>query len=274
MSVRGAATTKAVILAGGMGTRMRRQDATPLAPAQSHAADAGAKPLLPVGRPFLDYVLSALADAGIGEVCIVVPAGDDSIRRRYEMDAPPARLRMHFVAQASPRGTADALLAAREFVGRDNTVVLNADNYYPVEVIRSLAALGAPGVPGFDREALVRLGHIEPDRVRAYALLRVDEHGILTDVVEKPDAATFAKMKNAPVSMNIWFMPPAIMDACQRVRPSARGELELPEAVRLAVRELGVRFTVLPVAAGVLDLSHRADIPAVTERLASVQVAL
>jgi dTDP-glucose pyrophosphorylase len=269
-------TTKAVILARGLGTRMRRGDATGLSPEQARAADAGAKALLPVdpsGRPFLDYVLSALADAGVTDVCLVVAPDEMALQRRYTKETALTRLRVRFAFQKEARGTADALFAARDFSGRENVLVLNADNYYPVEVIRALCLAGAPAVPGFNREALVRLGHIEAERVRAYALLQADSSGILTDIIEKPDAATFEKMTNAPISMNIWSMPTAIFDACRRVAPSARGELELPDAVRIAIKD-GVRFRVLPFALGVLDLSHRADVPQVAKRLSGFEVSL
>ena len=268
------ATSRAVILARGLGTRMRRNDATRLTPEQVRAADAGAKAMLPVGRPFLDYVLSALADAGITDVCIVVAPDDTALQRRYREELTPERLHVVFTFQREPKGTANALLAARDFAQDANVLVLNADNYYPVDVVRALCALGGAGVPGFDAEALVRLGHIDAARVRAYALLQVDENGFLTDIIEKPDTATFDRLRNAPVSMNLWSMPPAIFDACERVAPSARGELELPDAVRLAVRDSHVRFRVLPFAVGVLDLSSRADVPAIAARLQGVPVHL
>ena len=57
---------KAVILARGLGTRMRKCDAAAQLDArQSAAADAGMKGMIPIRRPFLDYILSALADAGL-----------------------------------------------------------------------------------------------------------------------------------------------------------------------------------------------------------------
>ena len=269
-------TTRAVILARGLGTRMRRSDATQLTPEQARAADAGSKALLPVGalgRPFLDYALSALADAGISEVCLVVAPDDIALQQRYGGEIPLTRLRICIAFQTEARGTADAVLAARTFAGSRHVLVLNADNYYPVDVIRALASAGAAAVPGFDRDALVRLGHIDGERVRAYALLQTNSAGVLTDIIEKPDASTFARLTGAPVSMNIWSMPPDIFDACRRVTPSARGELELPDGVRIAIRE-GVQFQVLPFARGVLDLSHRGDVAEVTKRLADVEVHL
>jgi glucose-1-phosphate thymidylyltransferase len=273
MTPMGSHTNKAVILARGLGTRMRHDDATVLSREQARAADAGAKALLPVGRPFLDYVLSALADAGMQHVCIVVAPDDTTLPRRYHTEVSLQRLHISFAIQREALGTADALRSARAFAGNDHVLVLNADNYYPVDIVRTLAALGAPAVPGFDREALVRLGHIDAERVRAYALLSVDAAGYLQDIIEKPDDATYTRMGDAPVSMNIWSVPPAIFDACEQVTPSARGELELPDAVRIAIHG-GMRFKVIPVANGVLDLSRRADVAAVAERLRNVEVRL
>ena len=67
--------------------------------------------------------------------------------------------------------------------------------------------------------------------------------------------------------MNCWRFGPSIFDACRSIEPSPRGELELPNAVRHAVRVMGERFRAIPVDAGVLDLSRREDIAAVERRL-------
>ena len=73
-------TTKAVILARGLGSRMRSSDGgDSLEAAQSKMADAGMKGMIPIGRPFLDYVMSALADAGITDICQI---GRASCRER------------------------------------------------------------------------------------------------------------------------------------------------------------------------------------------------
>jgi glucose-1-phosphate thymidylyltransferase len=264
---------RAIVLARGQGTRMRRADPSiPIAPDQAALADAGLKALIPFGRPFLDYVLSALADAGCVDVCLVVGPEQDAVRRYYTHVSPTRRVALSFAIQESARGTADALLAAEGFAGRDAFLVLNADNYYPTEVLHALAALDGPGLPAFDRRALVERGTIEPERIQSYALLQVDQHGFLEDIVEKPDAEAFRTAgREATVSMNCWRFDHGIFEACRRLTPSARGELELPEAVRLAIREMGARFRTIPVAAEVLDLSSRRDIPVVAERLKDVE---
>ena len=74
--------TKAVILARGLGTRMRRDEGVGLDREQSRAAAEGAKGMIPFGRPFLDYVLSSLADAGFREVCLVIGPEHRAIRTR------------------------------------------------------------------------------------------------------------------------------------------------------------------------------------------------
>ena len=77
--------TKAVILARGMGTRMRRAegDSPQLDAQQAQMADSGLKAMIPVGRPFLDYVLSGLADAGFREVCLVIGPEHGIVRDYY-----------------------------------------------------------------------------------------------------------------------------------------------------------------------------------------------
>jgi glucose-1-phosphate thymidylyltransferase len=266
---------KAVILAAGLGTRMRAGDeSTVLAPDQAAAAAAGSKAMIPVGRPFLDYVLASLADAGFTEVCIVVNPRDDVVRARYASGVALSRLRVAFAVQSAPIGTADALLAAEEFVAGEPFVVLNADNYSPIDGLRLLHDADEPATLAFSSEGLLRDGGISRERIARYALLEIDDSGHLTDIIEKPDDQTFAAHPDAPVSMNVWRFDAQIFHACRDVKPSLRGELELPMAVRLAVRVLGMRIRALPIDAAVLDLSHRADIPAVAARLRAVEVAL
>jgi glucose-1-phosphate thymidylyltransferase len=74
--------------------------------------------------------------------------------------------------------------------------------------------------------------------------------------------------------MNVWLLTPAILEACRRVPPSARGELELPNAVQWAIEHLDLRIRAIPVRAAVLDLSHRGDIPVVAARLRGTPVRL
>ena len=268
-------TTQAVILARGLGTRMRREadgDAAQLSAEQIAAAASGAKGMMPLfARPFLDYVISALADAGITDVVLVIGPEHHAVREYYARGE-GRRVAVRFAVQAEPRGTADAVLSARGEVRDAPFLVLNSDNYYPVEAYAALAELNAAGLVAFEAEALVREGGIEPERVLKYALVEADDDGVLRVVREKPAADDpLALRAERWVSMNLWSFTPLIFEACARVRPSARGELEIQDAVTIAMHDLGERFRVIPMRAGVLDLSSRADVGLVSARLAGVE---
>jgi len=282
-----AAVTKAVVLARGLGTRMRAAAAPDLTAEQSAAADAGMKAMMPVGpaekapakvpapfseRPLVDYVLAALADAGVTRICLVIGPEHEAIRRHYR-DVKPTRVTVRFATQARPLGTADAVLAAEAFVGDDPFICINGDNYYPVAAFRALSELGGPGLVGFDRDGLVGEGNIDPDRISRFAVVRTDAAGRLAEIVEKPDPDWLANVPGpVAVSMNCWRFDASIFDACRSVELSARGELELPDAVRLLIDSHPLR--VAPLSAGVLDLSSRDDVAAVAARLADVEVNL
>ncbi|MGO1225229.1 MAG: nucleotidyltransferase family protein [Brachybacterium sp.] len=268
------APTRAVILARGLGTRMRRADDTAqLDEQQAQVAASGVKALIDVGRPFLDYVISVLADAGVTELCLVIGPEHDMLRE-YAARISGGRVSVTTAIQAEPRGTADAVAAARDFAGDQRVIVLNSDNYYPREALAALAAAPGSALVGFDRAALVRSSNIPADRIRAFALIAADAEGHLRDIVEKPDDETLAAYgEDAPVSMNAWLFTPAIFDACERIEPSVRGELEIIDAVRLLLEE-GEAFTVVPAAVGVLDMSSRGDVAAVQAALAGIEVAL
>ena len=266
---------KAVILARGLGTRMRRADqSAALDEHQTAAAEAGIKAMIPVGRPFLDYVLSGLADAGYRRVCLVVAPEHDVLRDYYTRQCSPQRLSIDFAVQLEPRGTGDAVSAAETFAGDDYFLVVNSDNYYPVEVLRALREEDGSAVALFDWQGLLE-GNIAEDRLRRFAVAVVDEHRLLRRVLEKPDEAALASLpRPLLLSMNCWRFGPSIFRACRAIEPSPRGELEVTSAVQYSIDELGERFHALSVRAAVLDLTSRSDIASVKARLAGVEVSL
>jgi glucose-1-phosphate thymidylyltransferase len=250
---------------------MRRDDGTArLDTAQEASAAAGVKAMISFGpATFLDYVLSALADAGVEDVCLVIGPEPSAVREHYTAVA-PRRVRVAFAVQREPRGTADAVLAAEEFAGGQGFLVINSDNLYPVSALAALADLNEPGVVLFDRGALVARGNIPAERIASFAVCRVSPDGYLEEILEKPDPVDVATLgPDPPVSMNCWRFAPSIFDACRRVSPSRRGELELPAAVGLAIHS-GVRFRAVRSSEGVLDLSSRSDVAAVSRRLEGV----
>jgi len=264
-------TRKAVILARGLGTRMRKADETAaLDQRQTAVADAGVKAMIPIGRPFLDYALSGLADAGYAEVCLVI-GPEHQIVRDYYRDNVPKRIRIRFAVQEKPLGTADAVLAAREVVGEDLFLVINSDNYYPLDALRGLRELGQAGLALFDRDQLVAGSNIPEDRVLKFAVAKVNDAGCLEHIYEKPLPETIHSLGNPIyVSMNCWMFSPVIFKACTSISPSARGELELTDAVQYSIDVLKEPLRALTYTSPVLDLSSRSDIAAVAERLRGI----
>jgi glucose-1-phosphate thymidylyltransferase len=255
-----------------------------LTPAQETAAAAGLKGMMPMLgpdgrlRPFLDYTLSQLADAGYTRVGLIVApetaeaGGPDPLRQYYRGQGQPTRLSVSFVVQTEPRGTADAVWAAADFVGASPFIVLNADNLYGVDVLSALRQAHGPALPVYERDQLVDSSSIPFERVAAFALLTLGADDTLDDIVEKPGASAMAAAgPKALISMNCWRGDRRLLDACRDVEISVRGELELPMAVRLAVQR-GVRFKGLPAKGPVLDLSRREDVGMVVDRLRGMQV--
>ena len=259
--------TRAIVLARGLGTRMRAPDASaPLTRDQLRAADAGVKAMMPLnGRPFLDFILSSLADAAVRRVALVVAPDHAALRHYYENDARPERVQVDFVVQEEPLGTANAVLAAEAWVAGDDFLALNADNLYPVPVLRELASLSEPGLPIFEPADLVQSSNIPPERIRSFAILEIDARGYLARIVEKPNQE-LPPAGGSYVSMNCWCFDRRIFRACRDVPTSQRGEFELPEAVGVAIHQ-GVQFKAFSARGPVLDLSTRADAADVARRL-------
>ena len=284
-------TDKAVVLARGLGTRMQRADASAsLSRQQAAVAETGVKALIPmeawrpgvIERPFLDYVLSALARAGFTRVCLVTGPQQDALRDYYRK-LKTEHLSIEFALQLQPKGTADAVAAAEAFADGRPFVVINSDNYYPVEALEALRRLDGCGVALFDQQSMIADGNVPEERVRQFAVGRIDGHGCLKQVIEKPDAETLAALgRPLWVSMNCWRFDPLIFDSCRAIGPSARGEHEITDAVQHAISESGsprldvrgVSFRALTFRAPVLDLSSRRDVAPVTEKLAGMEVTL
>jgi glucose-1-phosphate thymidylyltransferase len=252
---------------------MRKADETALlAGDQAAAAEAGIKAMIPTGRPFLDYVLTAVADAGYTDVCLVIGPEHQAVRDHYERETVPSRITVRFAVQERATGTANAVLSAEEFADGDTFVVLNSDNYYPSVALEALHQLREPAIAGFDREILVSSGNVPVERTSRFGALDIDPDGYLRRILAKPTEEMIDAAAPIYSSMNCFLFTPEIFTACREVPVSARGEYELPQALHWAIDKRGMCFKVVKVAAPVLDLSTRADIAGVARHLSGVAV--
>ncbi len=253
---------KAVVLARGLGKRMRASDEnTRLNPIQAEIASQGIKALMPIigEKTLLNFIFERLFEAGFSEFCLVIGDEHQAIRDfcaklNYEIA---------FAIQAKPLGTANAVLAVETFAKGENFLVVNSDNLYPVKDLQELRNLSQAGLIAFDKQSLIAKSNISPEKINKFAVIEFDQDNHLTKITEKPETT----QTQAFISMNAWIFSPAIFAASRHLKPSPRGEYELADAVNFAIKNFGEKFKAIYSNEGVLDLSSRADIEKVKEKL-------
>jgi glucose-1-phosphate thymidylyltransferase len=256
--------SKAVILARGLGTRLRKHNSEAhLNSEQAKIASLGIKTLMHVrgDKTLLEFIFESLARAGFSEICLVIGREHQAIRDFCaSLD-----YQISFAIQEKPLGTADAVLAAEKFCGGENFLVVNSDNLYPLNALRELRELGQTGLVAFSRKGLIEKSNISEEQIKKFAAIHLDENNCLREIVEKPEMID----ENSFVSMNCWLFSPKIFDACRRIKPSKRGEFEITDAVRFVIENFGEKFTAIYSNEGVLDLSSRADVEKIADFLCS-----
>jgi glucose-1-phosphate thymidylyltransferase len=204
---------KGLILAGGAGTRLR-----PI----THTS---AKQLVPVAnKPILFYGLESMVAAGIVDIGIIVGDTRDEVMAAVG-DGGRFGARVSYLAQESPLGLALCVLIARDFLGDDDFVMYLGDNLLEQD-------LGA-FVEAFERErsgleppaAQILLKQV-PDPHR-FGVAELDVSGNVVHLVEKP--------VNPPSDLalvGVYLFDATIHEAVRAIRPSARGELEITDAIQ------------------------------------------
>ncbi len=255
-------TTKAVILARGLGKRLRAgHEQIRLGSKQTEIAAQGIKTLMPIvgDKTLLDFIFESLAKAGFSEMCLVIGPEHHLIREFCCQ----LNYNISFAVQDQPLGTADAVLAAQEFANQDNFIVVNSDNLYPVNALRELGQLNQAGLLAFDKQSLINKSNIDEEKINKFAVLSIDEDNSLLRIIEKPETTE----TEAFISMNAWHFSPKIFEACQNIHLSPRKEFELADAVNFAIRNRAEKFTVIFSNEGVLDLSSRSDVSKIAKKL-------
>jgi len=199
---------KALVLAGGAGTRLRPLTYT------------SAKQLIPVAnKPVLFYGLEAIRDAGITDAGIVVGDTEAAIRSAVG-DGSALGLSATYIRQEAPLGLAHAVLVARDFLADDDFVMYLGDNFI-VGGITPLVAEFRAGRP----DAQIMLTRV-PDP-RQFGVAELDEAGQVIGLEEKP-----ARPKSDLALVGVYMFTPAVHEAVRQLRPSWRNELEITEAIQ------------------------------------------
>ena len=200
-----------VVPAAGEGTRLR-----PL------TADKPKGMVEVAGQPLLTHVFETLLDAGVEEFVVVVGCEMHSILAHYgdEFRGVPVT----YVHQREQLGLAHAVLQAEPHVD-GQFVVLNGDNVFRDGIGAAVERATEPGV-----DAALLVEEVTPEAARETGVVEVDE-GQVTGLVEKPDEAP-----SRLATTGCYVLPEEVFGAARLLRPSARGEYELTDAVGVLVR--------------------------------------
>lgn len=129
--------------------------------------------------------------------------------------------------------------------------------------MQELRKLNSAGLIAFEKQNLIKKSNIDEAKINKFAVLSFDENYYLTKIIEKPKITE----KESLISMNAWLFSTKIFEACRSIKISPRGEYELADAVNFAIENLNEKFKGVFSNEGVLDLSSRADIQTITEKL-------
>ena len=202
---------KALVLAGGAGTRLRPITYT------------SAKQLVPVAnKPVLFYGLEAIADAGVTDVGLIV--GDTAPEVMAAVgDGSAFGINTTYIPQHAPLGLAHAVQVARDFLADDDFIMYLGDNF----IIGGIAEL----VDAF-RQArpAARIMLTQVPNPREFGVAELDEQGRVVRLEEKPE-----QPKSDLALVGVYMFTAAVHDVIAELKPSWRGELEITEAIQMLI---------------------------------------
>lgn len=229
---------RAVLLAAGRGKRM------------GSITEQVPKPMLPIhGKPMLDHILQRMTQAGLSEFCIVVGYRHEEIEAYFEKS--PYNVR--FLLQQPVNGTGSAAMLARGFTGEEPFLLSYGDILCdPSDYQRCFALLEThPATSAF-----VAVREVD-DPWQGAAVYEVA--GKIKRIIEKPPKGTSVTRWN---SAGFYLFQPVLYEYLERIKPSARGELELTSALELMLNDR-LDLRIAPVVGEWRDVGRPEDLAAV-----------